>query len=80
MNVYDVRCTVMENNGCPVASGEYVLGSVTPAGMCVKSYGAVSTFANAMRFADKTPWENNAGEILVTCPDGFVKYRLDRVR
>jgi uncharacterized repeat protein (TIGR04076 family) len=48
--------------------------------MCVKAFGAVSAFAIAMRFSEETPWENDAGEIFVTCPDGFVKYKLDRVK
>ncbi|KIX14323.1 TIGR04076 family protein [Dethiosulfatarculus sandiegensis] len=77
---YQVKCSVMENEKCPIANGDYFIGGKTPSEMCVKAYGAVSTFATAMRFADKTPWENEAGEILVTCPDGFVKYKLERVR
>ena len=80
MSACDVKCSVVENAGCPIAKGEYVIGGVTPAGMCAKAYGAVSTCAIAMRFAGETPWENEAGEIFVTCPDGFVKYRLDRVK
>ena len=79
MATCDIKCSVVENGGCPVAKGDYVIGGVTPAGLCIKAYGAISPFAVAMRFAEKTPWENDAGEIFVTCPDGFVKYRLDRV-
>ena len=78
MAAYDIKCEVIENKGCPIAKGEYILGKVTPKGMRVKSYGAVSTFAWAMRFSEKTDWENDAGEATVNCPDGYVKYRLTR--
>lgn len=79
MTEYDIKCNVIENRGCPIAKGEYVLGGVTPAGMCIKAYGAAITFATAMRFAEKTPWENDSREAIVTCPDGFVKYKLERM-
>ena len=75
----DIKCQVVKNNGCPIAKGEYVLGKVTPGGMCTKSYAAVATFAIAMRFSEKTPWENDRGEASVSCPDGYVKYKLSRI-
>ena len=80
MAQYDIKCRVVENKGCRTADGEYILGKLTPAGMCAKSYAAVATFANAMRFSEQTPYEKGTGKVVVTCPDGFVKYELTRVK
>ena len=55
MTPNEIRCSVIENSGCPVAKGDYILGGTTPAGMCIKAYGAVSTFAHAMRFSKQIP-------------------------
>jgi len=48
--------------------------------MCVKSHWAVNTFALAMRYSEKTGWENDAREALVNCPDSYVKYKLSRIK
>jgi hypothetical protein len=36
--------------------------------------------ALAMRFTDSMFWEKSDGHVEVTCPDGFVVYRLSRIK
>jgi len=80
MNPYDIRCEVIENEFCPYAEGEYRLNRLTPADMCAASFAVVWPFANAMRHSEKTGFEDANGTIVITCPDGWVQFKLERIR
>lgn len=80
MPVYDIRCEVIENEFCPYVKGEYRLARTTPSGMCSASFASLWSFANAMRFSEKTAFEDTRGEVIITCPDGWVQFRLSRIR
>ncbi|MEJ2638540.1 MAG: hypothetical protein P8010_03100 [Desulfosarcinaceae bacterium] len=77
--VYDVKCEVVENEFCPYAKGEYLFTRLTPSHMCAASFAAVWPFANAMRHSEKTGFENSQGHITLSCPDGWVQFRLSRI-
>ena len=78
--VYNIKCEVVENEFCPFAKGEYILGRLTPSKMCAASFAAIWPLANAMRHSDKTGFEDANGQIIVNCPDGWVQFRLSRIR
>jgi uncharacterized repeat protein (TIGR04076 family) len=77
--VYDVKCEVVENEFCPYAKGEYLFTRLTPNHMCAASFAAVWPFANAMRHSVKTAFEDSRGHITLSCPDGWVQFRLSRI-
>jgi uncharacterized repeat protein (TIGR04076 family) len=77
--VYDIKCEVIENEFCPYVEKEYVIGRLTPNGMCAASFSAIWPFANAMPRSEKTAFENPNGEVTITCPDGWVQFRLSRI-
>lgn len=60
----------------------YILGPRTPEpqGMCGRAFHAIHPMSFAMRFTEKLRWEKADGYVDVTCPDGYVVYRLSRVR
>lgn len=77
--VYKVKCEVIENEFCPFAKEEYIITRFTPNNMCAASFAAIWPFANAMRHSAKTGFEDEKGYITVTCPDGWVQFRLSRL-
>ncbi len=78
--VYDIKCEVIENEFCPHVEGEYVIGGLTPSGMCAASFVTMWPFVNAMRHSAKTVFENSHGQVTITCPDGWVQFRLSRIK
>jgi len=48
-------------------------------GMCGRAFAAIHPMAFAMRWSEKMDWEK-LDYVDVSCPDGFVTYRLSRVR
>jgi len=78
--VCDIKCKVIENEFCPFVADEYLIGRLTPNGMCAASFSAIWPFANAMRHSEKTGFENSKGEVIITCPDGWVQFRLSRIK
>jgi uncharacterized repeat protein (TIGR04076 family) len=86
---YRIRAEVVkvatDTGYCPGSAkcrmGEtFVIGPRTPEpGMCGRSFHAIHPMAFAMRFNDKMYWEKPDGPVEVTCPDGFVVYRLSRI-
>ncbi len=78
--VYDIRCEVIENEFCPYIKREYKIGGLTPGGMCAASFAAIWPFASAMRHSEKTAFENSQGQVTISCPDGWVQFRLSRIR
>ena len=90
MNPFEIKCEVTEvrTNGevCPGSAkcrkGEiYMLGSRTPGqeGMCQRAFHSLHPMAFAMRWTEKMDWEKE-DFVEVVCPDGFVTYRLSRIR
>lgn len=90
-NVIDhtIRCEVLEvrtgSGVCPglakTRQGEtYTFGARTPAapGICVSAFNALQPMALAMRLTDKMSWEKQE-TFDVTCPHGFVTYRISRL-
>ncbi len=86
---YKIKCEAVdvhtESGICPGSArcrkGEtYILTarSPEPEGMCGRAFAAVHPMAFAMRWSEKMEWEKST-HVDVTCPDGFVCYRLSRV-
>ncbi len=87
---YKIRCEVIgitENRTkCPGSAQTrndevFIIGPRTPQtpGMCGRAFSAIHPMALAMRFSEKMFWENEQGMVEVTCPDGYVRYRLSRI-
>jgi uncharacterized repeat protein (TIGR04076 family) len=86
---YKIKCEIVkvdtESGYCPGSAksrlGEtYVIGPRTPdPGMCGRAFHAVHPMALTMRFSEKMLCENADGQMEVTCPDGFVVFRLSRI-
>jgi len=70
----------IENDFCPYVKGEYKFGLLTPEGLCSASFAAIWPFANAMRHCSKTGFEDSRGKVTVTCPDGWVQFKLSRTK
>jgi uncharacterized repeat protein (TIGR04076 family) len=87
---YKIRCEVVKVNtetGCCPGSAKCKIGEVynigprTPEpGMCGRAFHSIHPMALAMRFTDSMFWEKPDGNVEVTCPDGFVVYRLSRIK
>jgi uncharacterized repeat protein (TIGR04076 family) len=81
---YEVKCEVLEVNSaltsCQKAGDVFVLGPRTPEGMCARAFAAVYPAALAMRFTEDFAWQKGKDCLEITCPDGFVVYRLTRVK
>ncbi len=78
--MYDIKCEVIENEFCKHVGGEYLIGRLTPGGMCAASFASIWPFANAMRHSENTGFEDSREEVTITCPDGWVQFRLSRIR
>jgi len=63
------------------AGETYILTARTPepTGMCGRAFAAIHPMAFAMRWSEKMDWEKH-DYVDVTCPDGFVTYRLSRIK
>lgn len=89
MPSYKIRCEVFSIDGeritCPGATrmktgNSFIIGIMTPAAMCARSYASIFPVAMAMRHSEQTPWERGRGYIDVTCPDGHVVWRMTRIK
>jgi len=80
---YQIRCEAVTvdqaRTTCQKPGDVFVIGPRTPDGMCSRAFAAVYPAALAMRFSDSIKWEAPEGHLDVTCPDGFVVYRLSRI-
>jgi len=87
---YAIRCEAVKISGesgiCPGSAqcqtGEtYILTARTPepTGMCGRAFAAIHPVAFALRWSEKMDWEK-LDYVDVTCPDGFVTYRLSRIK
>ena len=87
---YRIKCEAIRIvNGkecCPGSAkckvGEtYIIGPRTPepVGMCGRAFHSLHPMAFAMRFSEHMSCEKDK-DVEITCPDGFVVYRLSRIR
>jgi len=86
---YKIKCEAIQVKTdigyCPGSAkcreGEtYTIGPRTPSpGMCCRAFSAIHPMALAMRFSDTMLCEKTPGQVEVTCPDGFVVFRLSRI-
>ena len=44
--------------------------------LCAASFATIWPFANAMRHSEKTGFEDSKGYVTISCPDGWVQFRL----
>jgi uncharacterized repeat protein (TIGR04076 family) len=90
MTNYTIKCVAVdvrtESGICPGSAkcqkGEtYMLTARTPepAGICGRAFATMHPMAFAMRWTEEMPWEKT-DYVNVVCPDGFVTYRLLRIR
>lgn len=90
MPAFDIRCEVTDVKTptwlCPGSAkckkGEiYILGGRTPepVGMCQRAFHSLHPMAFAMRWAEKLECEHK-DYMDIVCPDGFVTFRLSRIR
>lgn len=87
---YRIKCVAIdvhtESGTCPGSARcqkdeAYTLTARTPEpmGMCGRAFASLHPMAFAMRWSDEMAWEK-ADHVDVTCPDGFVTYRLWRIK
>ena len=90
MTNYTIKCVAVdvrtESGICPGSAkcqkGEtYMLTARTPepAGIRGRAFATMHPMAFAMRWTEEMPWEKT-DHVDVVCPDGFVTYRLSRIR
>lgn len=86
---YTIHCVAekvkTESMCCPGSArceeGEtYIIGPRTPEPpMCGRAFHSIHPMALAMRFSEQMIFESKEG-VTVTCPDGYVQYRLKRLK
>lgn len=72
-----VEVVRVEQSKCQQPGDTFIIGNRTPSGMCCRAFHAIYPSVVAMRFSEACSWEED-GHLDVTCPDGFVTYRLKR--
>lgn len=89
MTNFKIKCVAVdvrsESGICPGSAKcqrdeTYILTARTPepTGMCGRAFAAVHPMAFAMRWTKDMAWEKT-DHVDVTCPDGFVTFRLTRI-
>jgi hypothetical protein len=75
-----------ESGICPgIAKTErgetHLIGARTPGpnGICCQAFGSLSPMKLAMMYTDRMEWESRE-HFDITCPHGFVTFRLSRAR
>jgi len=60
---------------------EFVIGQITPAGMCSWAFYTLFPFAETLQFGGAFPWEKDRDKAIVACPDADnpVVFELRRV-
>jgi hypothetical protein len=90
MKLNQIKCEAVKVNTetgiCPgmakTKQGEvYTIGARTPAtpGICCQSFSAIAPMKLTMMYTDKMEWEKSH-YFDITCPHGYVTYRLSRVK
>ena len=89
MVINTIDCRVIHIDGdaqfCPGGSrlksgSSWTINGLTPQGVCARSYMSIFPVAMAMRFSEETPWERGREYVDVTCPEGYTKFRLSKVK
>ena len=87
---YKIKCVAVDvrtdSGVCPGSAKcqkdeTYVLTARTPepSGICGRAFATMHPMAFAMRWSEAMVWEKN-GHVDIVCPDGFVTYRLSRIK
>jgi uncharacterized repeat protein (TIGR04076 family) len=83
---YEIEVTVVSQKG---TCGEgyrvgdsWIIGSKTPAGMCMHAFGAILPIQRVLRYGGEFPWEKDKDVTLVACPDveNPVVFKLRKIR
>ena len=83
---YDVAVKIISQKGTCAAEhkvgDEWVIGSKTPAGICLSAFNVLLPNARVLRFGGSFPWESNPDVTTVACPDAAnpVVFELRRIR
>jgi uncharacterized repeat protein (TIGR04076 family) len=61
---------------------EFVIGEITPPGLCSWAFHALFPFAEVLRYGGSFPWETDPDTATVACPDAAnpVVFVLKRTR
>lgn len=85
MSAHCVVARVVSQQGCCEAAhrvgDEFVIGQLTPVGMCSWAFYTLYPFAQVLEFGGRLPWEPDADAARVACPDpdNPVVFELRRV-
>ena len=90
MTNYNIKCVAVgvrtESGICPGSAKcqkdetyTFTARTPEPKGICARAFATIHPMAFAMRWTEEMPWEK-ADHVDVVCPDGFVTYRLSRIR
>ena len=83
---YDVAVRVISQKGtCGTehkVGDEWVIGSKTPAGICLSAFNAMFPNVRVLRFGGSFPWSSDPDTATVACPDAEnpVVFELRRLR
>jgi uncharacterized repeat protein (TIGR04076 family) len=86
MQICDVKVKVLSQKGlCAFdhkEGDEWIVGTVTPAGLCNAAYHALYPFIRAMQQGSKYEWPPDSGKLQLCCPDPFnpIIFDLSRVK
>jgi len=83
---YDVVARVISQKGTCAAEhkvgDEWVIGSKTPAGICLSAFDVMHPCIRVLMFGGSFPWETDPDIATVACPDAEnpVVFELRRLR
>lgn len=70
---YNVIARVISQKGTCVAGhkagDEFLIGDITPSGMCAWAFYTVFPFASTLQYGGSFPWEDDSEKAIVACPD-----------
>ena len=61
---------------------EWILGTKTPAGICLSAFATLFPYARVLTFGGSFPWESDPDVTTIACPDAAnpVVFELRRIR
>ena len=83
---YDVKVTVISQEGeCGAGhkvGDSWVIGSMSPGGMCLSALAALFPSTRVLRFGGEFPWSEDKDTATIACPDAEnpVVFELRRLR
>jgi len=84
--MYPVKIKVISQKGTCAAGhkvgDEFECAGMTPAGVCLSAFDALTSTLWALMFGGKFPWSENPDRTEVACPDAAnpVVFELKRIR